>query len=857
MAEFTQDGRTIGIETPLGKDVLLLLKLDGDEAISNTFSYQLQLASNQMNIPAKDIIGKKVDIWLLSQNGSKRYINGYVKRFAAGAMKADGYRSYRAEIVPWLWFLNKTSDCKIFQNKTAPQVIEEIFSSHSLAEFSLNITRAHRQLDYCVQYRESHLDFISRLCHENGLFYYFSHEQGKHTLTLADKVGAYQNCEEFDVVQTSGGEVFDHISTWDQEFEFISGKWAQTDFNHETPSTSLSASANTIVDLPEANDFEQFAYPGGYGNTEDARSQTDLRMMEEEAGYDIVQASSNYRSFFPGGKFKLEKHDFEHEQGKTFVITHIHVSASDGSYFSGLGSNTLYENSFTAIPDTVQYFPKDKIEKPAVLGPQTAIVVGPDGEKIYTDEQGRVKVQFHWDRHGESNESSSCWLRVSQNWAGKGWGSMGLPHVGHEVIVSFLEGDPDRPIVTGRVYNAENEPAIVSNENKDKNIIRDDYGNEIILDATPGDEHIRLYSPHHQSGFALGKSATSWTDSDSNTFSYGNSYEVGLGTALSGFVGAKLDASVGIFGTLSAALKYDISAGANYTFTTGYTNAWSLNTWINATNASILNQANRDVLTGAGGAISYVANCSEAGGNRSIYYADKDKISLSLGNTYVKEGSNEWYEPYGTPWESIGLVTAALAASATLGGMLHLVVPSDDEAATDDITETEAGGAVALLAVTSVLVGILGGFAVADAMTNNKKSAVKPIKHTDDEEDLKIELKTESGIKVYSKAAPIEITSDDEPVKLSHKNDDHELIYQLEKGKVKLGRADGKSNIIINGQEAGAISGIILIDNSKSTKGSIVLKSKEHIVLNSGNGAKDVKIKSMTFDAGNLKVLGS
>jgi len=857
VAELTQDGRTIGIETPLGKDVLLLLTLEGNEAISDTFSCRLQLISNQMNIPAKDVIGKKVDIWLQNQDNTKRYINGYVKRFSAGPMKSDGYRNYRAEVVPWLWFLNKTSDCKIFQNKTAPQVIEEIFSTFSIADFLLNITREHHILDYCVQYCESQLEFISRLCREHGLFYFFVHKQGKHTLILTDNVIAYENCDEFEVVQSSGGEVFDHINTWDQDYEFISGKWTQTDFNYETPHTNLSSSANSIIDLPDIENYEKFLYPGGYHNTEDARTQTDLCMMEEEAGYDIVQASSNYRSFFPGGKFKLIKHDFEDELGKTFVITQLHIHASEGSYFSGSTGSTLYENSFTAIPDNIQYFSSEKCQKPIMFGPQTAIVVGPEGEKIYTDEHGRVKVQFHWDRHGQSNETSSCWLRVSQTWAGKGWGAMALPHVGQEVIVSFLEGDPDRPIVTGRVYNGENEPAITANENKDKNIIRDDYGNEIVLDATPDDEHIRIYSPHHQSGIELGKSIKSFCENDSDSFFGGNKRSVLLGTQSDFFGGAKSEGVIGVKTDVAIGFQFDVSLGPVYKFSAGGTveNSWGPK--VITCDEDILFKSQKDNIIAAGDEVSLVGNCEEVKGSKSksIMILDGEKIKLSLGdNVERKENKldphNEWYKKKnkikakGDKISTIAVPGAALVSVASL--MVASEIAASKTSSDDSTLKWVAAGiwytdALAAFVLTCLL-------AIQKYKLKNQDSAIEPVLHKDP--DMDIELHKEDGISVRTAATPIIISNKEELLKLIHEYEGKKMHLEFKEGNVQMGDSLMNAYLKIDKSET------ITIDNSMGEQdGNIKVRSKKDIDLIAGDGAGDVWIKSKSFNAGNFKVL--
>jgi type VI secretion system secreted protein VgrG len=454
MSTYTQAGRLLSATTPLGKDVLLLTAFSGEEELSRLFRYDLEFLSENDSIKAKDIVGKPVG-WSVHQAASAgtepRRFHGVISRFAAGPLKVRGLRAYRAEVVPWLWFLTRTADCRIFQNKTAPDIVKAVFDALGFADYQFNLQKSYETREYCVQYRETAFQFVSRLLEQEGAFYSFKHEEAKHTLVVADQKGAYAAVPDSPIPYALGSLAVQHVSAWERRFAFRTGKWANTDYNFETPATSLLAATNTTIALPDAPKYEVFDYPGLYLNKGVGDGVVAVRMEEEEAGYDTAAGASRCPSFTPGGKFTLEHHDVDAEN-QDYVLTSVRHQAADTSY-AGEGVSH-YGNTFTCIPASVLFRPERQTPRPTVRGPQTAVVVGPSGEEIYVDKYGRVKVQFFWDRQGKKDENSSCWIRVSQNWAGKNWGLVFHPRIGQEVVVDFLEGDPDRPLITGRVYNA-------------------------------------------------------------------------------------------------------------------------------------------------------------------------------------------------------------------------------------------------------------------------------------------------------------------------------------------------------------------------------------------------------------------
>jgi len=458
MVSFTQEGKSISISPLLGKDTLLLQSISGSEHISKPFNFQLEILSENTNIEAAEIVGKNIDIKIRLGDMSERVLNGFVRQFVAGPIQSSGHRLYIAEMVPWFQLMTLNQDCRIFQNVDVKAIIEEVFQSKGYSDFEINAQRSFRTREYCVQYRETDFEFVSRLMEEEGIYYFFAHEEGAHKMILGDSTGSYVECSENQAEYYTAGRLGDNLNQWEHQYSLITGKWAQTDYNFKTSSTDISTNVDSIVDLPGIDAYEQYDYPGLYENRGDGDGLTKTRIESEEAAYNVVNSAGSYRSFTAGGKFTLSRHEIKGEQDKSFVITSISHHARENSYDVSQGGSHDYSNNFQCIPDDVVYRPQRVTRIPFVRGPQTAVVVGPSGEEIYVDEFGRIKVQFHWDRVGENDENSSCWLRVSQQWAGKKWGAVFLPRIGHEVIVSFLEGNPDLPLVTGCVYNAENMP---------------------------------------------------------------------------------------------------------------------------------------------------------------------------------------------------------------------------------------------------------------------------------------------------------------------------------------------------------------------------------------------------------------
>jgi type VI secretion system secreted protein VgrG len=454
---YSQEGRLISLVTPLGDDVLLLAGFSGHEAMSRLFSFHLDLLYYKSGISTyiefTDIVGKNVTITVNQSDGSDRYFNGIVSRFAQSGEDTN-FVHYQMEMVPWTWLLTRFSDCRIFHNKSVSDIIQQVISDRGFTDVKLNLSGTYSPLEYCVQYRETDFNFISRLMEQNGIFYYFEHESGKHTMVITDASNSLSACPDLDEAvsldSTQGGVGLDDLVTSFQiEQELHSGKYSLTDYYFETPSTNMAASESTVYEVDNNTSFELFDFPGEYTTRSDGTTAAKLRMGELEAGHLVARGSGSCRAFTTGYTFELQDHPND-DLNDTYVLTEIHHVASAVAGYTGGKAEDHYSNNFACISSKISFRPARLTPKPFVQGPQSATVVGKSGDEITVDKYGRVTVLFPWDR----KNANSCWVRVSQDWAGQGWGAITIPRIGQEVLVSFLEGDPDRPIITGRVYNA-------------------------------------------------------------------------------------------------------------------------------------------------------------------------------------------------------------------------------------------------------------------------------------------------------------------------------------------------------------------------------------------------------------------
>ena len=459
----TQKHRIVSVKSPLGEDVLLFRQMTAREELGRLSEFHLDLLSENESIKMEDVLGKKITVKMALREGGERFFNGYVSRFAQ-IERVQGLAHYEATLKPWLWFLTRTADCRIFQDKTIPEIIKEIFRDHGFSDFKESLNRSYKPKVYCVQYRETDFNFVSRLMEQEGMYYFFEHEDDKHTLVMADSYSSHRAINPESIPYLHADELAvrerDHISEWFVSQEIQPGAFALNDFDFEKPRASASGSLK-VKSLQKREhalaDYEIYDYPGEYTESGDGESYAKTWLEALQTQHEQTRGSGDARGLAVGGLFKLTEYPRE-DQNREYLITSANYSFGVESYESGGGSGINFNCNFQTIPSKQPYRAARITPKPMVQGPQTAIVVGKAGEEIWTDKYGRVKVQFHWDRYGKADENSSCWVRASHPWAGKNWGAIAIPRMGQEVIIDFLEGDPDQPIITGRVYNADQMP---------------------------------------------------------------------------------------------------------------------------------------------------------------------------------------------------------------------------------------------------------------------------------------------------------------------------------------------------------------------------------------------------------------
>ncbi len=498
---YTQANRLLAIDTPLGADKLLLVRFSGTEGMSRLFEFELELLSEDHAIDFKKIIGQEVTVRIKLHDDKERFFHGIIARFsqksgdAKSGSETPTFSSYTATMVPFFWMLTQTADSRIFQNKSIPDVIEQIFNDQNVVNFEMKLSGSYDPREYCVQYRETDFNFVSRLMEQEGIHYYFKHEEKKHTLIVADSADGNQACpnqsEVKYLVSTSALDEEDKISEMEFEQRIRVAKYTVNDYNFKVPNSDLKAEVSTQQALG-TGEREIYDYPAEFTTLDEGDRLANIRIQEEEAQITTISGASRCRDFTSGHTFDLKDYYRADMNDKSYVLTTVFHEASEPIAAGEPGGVADYSNRFTCIPLDVAFRPVRATPKPIAEGTQPAIVVGPSGEEIYTDEYGRVKVQFIWDREGKKDENSSCWVRVSQIWAGAGWGAMFIPHIGHEVIVDFEEGDPDRPIITGRVYNGNNKPADTLPDEKTKSVIRSWNDNDIVIEDKDGDKHIHI-----------------------------------------------------------------------------------------------------------------------------------------------------------------------------------------------------------------------------------------------------------------------------------------------------------------------------------------------------------------------------
>jgi type VI secretion system secreted protein VgrG len=497
--------RIIDIATPLDPDVLLFHTMRATEEMSRLFEYQLELYSLDPEINLDELLGNSMTVALERADGERRYFNGLCSRISEGGREGRFY-VYHATLRPWLWMLTRTKNYRIFQQKTVPDVLKEMFDFHEgIANVEFQLTETYAPWVNCVQYNESDFAFVSRLMEYEGIFYFFRHtDDGKHTLVIADSHTAHQKCYEEDLPFIPPHERIrpeqEHVSEWEVTRELQPGKYTMAAYDFEKPQADLQVRSSVAREHALAN-YEVFHYGGDYVDRGDGESYARKRIEEVHARFEQTRAVSNARAIAPGFLFTLSEHRRD-SQNVEYLVVRAEYDLRSAEHEGADTPAAEYSCRFSALDSKTPFRAERITPKPIAEGLTVALVVG--SSDIHTDKFGRIKVHFYWDRYSKKDDSSSCWIRVSQNWGGKGWGGMFIPHVGQEVIVQFEGGDPDLPIVTGRVYNADNMPPVELPAGKTQSIIRDHGANQIIMEGDGGVQRISMYSPTGETSFSIG-----------------------------------------------------------------------------------------------------------------------------------------------------------------------------------------------------------------------------------------------------------------------------------------------------------------------------------------------------------------
>ncbi|MFO7607681.1 MAG: type VI secretion system Vgr family protein [Candidatus Krumholzibacteriia bacterium] len=649
-----QEGRLCRLKTPLGEDVLFVQELAGREAMSELFRYELTLVAADNAVDFGGIVGQAVTLSIDLADGSPRWINGIVSRFAQTGSDLR-VTTYRAEVVPWPWLLTRRTDCRIFQNRNVQEIVEAVFDKLGFTDYEFKLNGTYEPLINCVQYRETDFAFVSRLLETAGIYYYFRHEDGKHTLVLADAASHIepvvgQEIAKLDPSPESRQEE-DHIDSWRAEQVLQPGNYALTDYNFIDPGTDLLVAAASTVKVASSAKYEIYDYPGDYvnlGGENDGKlgkgdALVQVRREEGDCGASRHRGEGACRAFASGYRFDLEGHA-RGEFNASYLLTSVtHSLVQTGDLVSGAAVNSEYRNTFTCIPHAVTYRPARTTPRPRVRGPQTAVVTGPSGEEIYVDKYGRVKVRFHWDRESSGDENSSCWIRVAQNLAGKEWGMIFHPRIGQEVVVDFLEGDPDQPLITGRVYNARQpipyaEPTRSGvKTSSTKGAAADNY-NEICFEDLKGSEMLTIHAEKDETievendkSESVGHDE-SITIGNDRTESVGHDETVSIGHNESRTIGADRAVTVGANETLAVGADRSRQVGGDETVTVARarTHNVGVNEAINVGGAQeVTVGGSRSVAVGISQEVNIGSSLSESvGKKREVAVGEEDTLQV-------------------------------------------------------------------------------------------------------------------------------------------------------------------------------------------------------------------------------------
>ncbi|MEW4489231.1 type VI secretion system tip protein TssI/VgrG [Thalassoglobus sp. JC818] len=513
MIELKQDDRPLQMTSPFGSDAVAE-SFSGEEMVNGLFHFDIEVLSRKDDLDPAAVLLKPIDIKVRTADDDWRFFNGIVKSFRYSGGD-DRVHYYHMEIVPWFWQLTKSMNCKVHESaggKSVKEIVSGVFDESGFTDYEWNLRGTPPNRDYCLQYRETDFEFVSRLLAEEGIFYFFTHEEGKHTLHLVDSAADCSDCPESEVrlnFLLSTTDSLDHLASWQHIREVTTSEFKLTDYDFEDPQATENflTEEQTVVETMSSAGSTVYDHSSSSAavkpNSALLKTRVQNRIEAEEADHETLFSSSDRRTFYAGGKFTVTEHFAKAEAGTNWLLLNVQHRAHSGGYLAGAGAiSGVYSNTFRAIPSDKNPRPRYARTKPMIHGIQSAVVVGPSGDEIHTDEYGRVRIQFHWDLEGGKDESSSCWVRTVTPWAGTNWGMIAIPRIGQEVVVNFLNGDIDSPVVMGMLYNKDNMPPYALDDNKTQSGIKthstvgggDDNFNELRFEDKINEEEVYLHA---------------------------------------------------------------------------------------------------------------------------------------------------------------------------------------------------------------------------------------------------------------------------------------------------------------------------------------------------------------------------
>ncbi|MCU0830374.1 MAG: type VI secretion system tip protein VgrG [Rhizobiaceae bacterium] len=574
-----QAKRAAVLETPLGADVLALARIDGSEGVNELFEYRVEALSMQGDIDFDALLGLHATVTMNGVNGGKRKFDGIVTE-AHWIGVRDHFHAYRLILRPWLWVLSQQTDCFIFHNKKAPAIIAEVFGRHgALADFEDRTSGSYPVMEYCVQYRESDMAFVCRLMEEHGINFHFAHSDGAHRLVMTDASAQHDavpgGSRRYIPLAGEDRRTNECFHLMVPERRFVSGKTAWRDYNFKTPSAKMQAE-QAGASAYANGDKELYDFPGRYEAQGQGKEFARIRLESEEAQDRRCMAAGNCVTLNAGGLVTVKDHPFD-RYNKEHLVVQCQFTLISQSYRSGsAGEEDSYEGQYELLESSIPLRPLKLTPRPLMHGPQTAVVVGKEGEEIDCDEYGRILVRFHWDRRND--QSMRC--RVSQSWASKRWGGMVIPRIGMEVVVEHLEGDPDRPLVTGCVYNAANMPPYTLPQFKTRSTLMSDTHkgtgfNELRFEDEKSEEEVFLHAQKFLNAIVLDNET--WHVGGNRAFnvaksasqSIGGDKDMTVGGSHREVVGANRDETIGRNQTRKIGANEHLAVGADQIVTVG------------------------------------------------------------------------------------------------------------------------------------------------------------------------------------------------------------------------------------------------------------------------------------------------